>query len=492
MSQDILIIIYLISSILFIFGIKQLSKVKTARIGNFTSALGMLIAIVATLFDQKIVNLELIFIGLLIGSLIGAIMALKVEMTAMPQMVALLNGFGGGASLLVASADYFKEAPTEVYIAVTIFLSILVGGVTFTGSIIAFGKLQGIVTEKAVVYKFQHPINLLLLLLTIIGGVFLTIDQRTSSEILSTIGLGFLIGENLLITIAILSLIIGVLIVIPIGGADMPVVISLLNSYSGIAAAMTGFVLGNAVLVITGSLVGASGIILTNIMCKSMNRSLMNVMLGGFGSTTASVGPGEAKEIVIKEVGAEELAMMLDGASNVIIVPGYGMAVAQAQHVVKELMDELEKRGVNVRFAIHPVAGRMPGHMNVLLAEAAVPYDKLYEMDQINDDFSNCDVAIVIGANDVVNPAARNNPNSPIYGMPILNVDKAKTVVVIKRSLNPGYAGIDNELFGYPNCLMYFGDAKASHFKINSRIKRTIKNKLFLNYKGYYVTLCFL
>ena len=471
MNQDILIIIYLIASILFIFGIKQLSSVKTARQGNLISAIGMLIAIVATLFDQKILNYELIIIGLIIGSIVGAIFALKVEMTAMPQMVALFNGFGGGASLLVASADYYKEAPSEVYIAVSIFLSVLVGGVTFTGSLVAFGKLQGIVTEKAVVYKFQHPINLLLLILTIFGGIILSMDQSNASQIMSSIGLGNLVGENLLILISILSLIIGVLIVIPIGGADMPVVISLLNSYSGIAAAMTGFVLGNAILIITGSLVGASGIILTNIMCKSMNRSLINVMLGGFGSTTSGKAQAGAKEIVIKEVGSEELAMMLDGASNVIIVPGYGMAVAQAQHVVKELMDELEKRGVNVRFAIHPVAGRMPGHMNVLLAEAAVPYDKLYEMDQINDEFANCDVAIVIGANDVVNPAARNNPNSPIYGMPILNVDKAKTVVVIKRSLNPGYAGIENELFGYPNCLMYFGDAKQAISKLIQELK---------------------
>lgn len=471
MNQDILIIIYLIASILFIFGIKQLSSVKTARQGNLISAIGMLIAIVATLFDQKILNYELIIIGLIIGSIVGAIFALKVEMTAMPQMVALFNGFGGGASLLVAAADYYKEAPSEVYIAVSIFLSVLVGGVTFTGSLVAFGKLQGIVTEKAVVYKFQHPINLLLLILTIFGGIILSMDQSNASQIMSSIGLGNLVGENLLILISILSLIIGVLIVIPIGGADMPVVISLLNSYSGIAAAMTGFVLGNAILIITGSLVGASGIILTNIMCKSMNRSLINVMLGGFGSTTSGKAQAGAKEIVIKEVGSEELAMMLDGASNVIIVPGYGMAVAQAQHVVKELMDELEKRSVNVRFAIHPVAGRMPGHMNVLLAEAAVPYDKLYEMDQINDEFANCDVAIVIGANDVVNPAARNNPNSPIYGMPILNVDKAKTVVVIKRSLNPGYAGIENELFGYPNCLMYFGDAKQAISKLIQELK---------------------
>lgn len=471
MNQDIMIIAYLIASILFIFGIKQLSQIKTARRGNLTSSIGMLIAIVVTLLDQKIVNYELIIIGIIIGSLIGTIFALKVQMTAMPQMVALLNGFGGGASLLVAVGDYFKEAPSEVYLAVSIFLSILIGGVTFTGSLIAFGKLQGIVTEKAVVYPFQHPINFLLFLITILLGIFLSIDQTLTSELFSYVGLDFLVGNTLIILISILSLIIGVLVVIPIGGADMPVVISLLNSYSGIAAGMTGFVLGNAILVITGALVGASGIILTNIMCKGMNRSLINVVLGGFGATTAS-GVTESKQIVIKEAGAEEVAMMLDGSSNVIIVPGYGMAVAQAQHVVRELMDELEKRNVNVRFAIHPVAGRMPGHMNVLLAEANVPYDKLFEMDQINDDFSNCDVALIIGANDVTNPAARNNPNSPIYGMPILNVDKAKTVVVIKRSLKPGYAGIDNELYGYPNCLMYFGDAKQAITKLIQELKQ--------------------
>ncbi len=471
MNQDILIIIYLVSSVLFIFGIKLLSKVKTARMGNFISSIGMLIAIIATLFDKNIVNFELILIGVIIGSLIGAIFALKVEMTAMPQMVALFNGFGGGASLLVGLGDYLKEAPSELYIALTIFLAILIGGVTFTGSIVAFGKLQGIITEKAVVYPFQHPINLFLLLITIVLGVFMMMDQKLVMEIFSNFGAESFVGNTIVYLIAILSFVIGILVVIPIGGADMPVVISLLNSYSGLAAAMTGFVLGNAVLVITGSLVGASGIILTNIMCKGMNRSLLNVMLGGFGATTASDGQGQAKEIVIKEVGSEEVAMMLDGASNVIIVPGYGMAVAQAQHVVRELMDELEKRGVNVRFAIHPVAGRMPGHMNVLLAEANVPYDKLYEMDQINEDFSNCDVALVIGANDVTNPAARNNPASPIYGMPILNVDKAKTAIVIKRSLKPGYAGIDNELYGYPNCLMYFGDAKNAISKLIQEIK---------------------
>ncbi len=472
MNQDIIIILYLISSILFIFGIKQLSKVKTARQGNVVSAVGMLLAIIVTLLDKSIVSYDLIIIGIILGSLIGAIFAFKVEMTAMPQMVALFNGFGGGASLLVASADYFKEAPNEVFIAVTIFLSILVVGVTFTGSIVAFGKLQGIITEKAVVYPFQHLINLILLVISLILGIFLAMDQTIVMELMSVILLDFFVGENLIIALSILSLVIGVLIVIPIGGADMPVVISLLNSYSGIAAAMTGFVLNNSVLVVTGSLVGASGIILTNIMCKSMNRSLMNVMLGGFGSTTGG-GPAieGKKDIVIKEAGSEEVAMMLDSSSSVIIVPGYGMAVAQAQHVVKELQDELEKRGINVRYAIHPVAGRMPGHMNVLLAEANVEYDKLYEMEKINDDFANCDVALIIGANDVTNPAARTNPNSPIYGMPILNVDKAKTIIVIKRSMRAGYAGIDNELYGYPNCMMYFGDAKEAISKLIQELK---------------------
>lgn len=468
MDRDILIIIYLISSALFIFGIKQLSKVKTARRGNFTSALGMLIAIIATLLDRNVVSYELIIAGLVIGSLIGSIMALKVEMTAMPQMVALLNGFGGGASLLVALADFYKEAPSEFYIALTIFLSIFIGGVTFTGSLIAFGKLQGIVTEKAVVYPFQHPVNFTLLAITIFLGIAFSLESSELWEAVSALSLSL---ENAILAIVALSLLLGILIVIPIGGADMPVVISLLNSYSGIAAAMTGFVLENSVLVITGSLVGASGIILTDIMCKGMNRSLINVMLGGFGSTTATSTTTEKKDIIIKEVGAEELAMMLDGASSVIIVPGYGMAVAQAQHVVKELMDELEKRNISVKFAIHPVAGRMPGHMNVLLAEAAVPYDRLYEMELINDEFANTDIALVIGANDVTNPAARNNPGSPIYGMPILNVDKAKTVVVIKRSLKPGYSGIDNELYGYPNCLMYFGDAKEAITKLIQELK---------------------
>ncbi len=471
--KDLLIIAYLIASVLFITGIKQLSKVKSARRANALSALGMLIAIVATLLDQEILTFELIIAGVIVGSLIGLLFALKVKMTGMPQMVALLNGFGGGASLLVATGDYFRSGGvTEPFVNVTIFLSVLVGGVTFTGSIVAWGKLQGVFTEKSVLLPGRHILSGTLLLLAITAGVSIAIPYNQSYDFFYNAGLAGLAGKPFLIFIAAIALTLGILLVIPIGGADMPVVISLLNSYSGIAAAMTGFVLSNTVLIITGSLVGASGIILTQIMCKSMNRSLINVLLGGFGATAGKGAAGEAAaNIVVKEIGTEEAAMLFDGASSVIIVPGYGMAVAQAQHIVRELSELLKKKGTQVRFAIHPVAGRMPGHMNVLLAEANVPYESLLEMDQINDDFSNTDVALVIGANDVTNPAARHNQNSPIYGMPILNVDHARTVVVIKRSLKPGYAGIDNELYGYPNCLMYFGDAKDAIGRLVTELK---------------------
>ncbi len=475
--EDILIIAYLISSVLFIVGIKNLSAVKTARRGNFLAALGMFLAVTVTLWDQKIIGYELIIAGVLLGALIGSVMAAKVAMTGMPQMVALLNGFGGAASLLVANAEFFHEMHRQgpanydpaIATAVSIVLSVLIGGVTFTGSLIAFGKLQGIVTEKSVMFPLQHALNALLILIAFSLGIFMAMGNQ-GIDILASVGLGFFELNILAYTIAGIALVLGVLLVIPIGGADMPVVISLLNSYSGIAAATTGFVLGNTVLIITGSLVGASGIILTQIMCKSMNRSLINVLLGGFGQTPTAAA-GEAKEITIKEIGVEEAAMVFESARSVVIVPGYGMAVAQAQHVVRELSEILEKHGSEVRFAIHPVAGRMPGHMNVLLAEANVPYEKLLEMDQINDDFSNTDLALVIGANDVTNPAARHNEASPIYGMPILNVDKAQTVVVIKRSMRSGYAGIDNELYGYENCLMYFGDAKEAISKLIGEIK---------------------
>ena len=462
-------ITYLVSSIFFIFGIKYLGSPKTARKGNLFASIGMLMAIVITLFDQHVLTFEWIIIGVIIGSTVGVILAVKVPMTGMPQMVGMLNGFGGGASTLVALAEYYRINPNypvdmglpfnlPVDQGIAIILSLLIGGVTFTGSMIAFGKLQGLVTGRVVKYPLQHPLNLILLLAIIAGGIYIVINPGSIS---------------LVVIITFVSLLLGVLLVLPIGGADMPVAISLLNSYSGIAGSTTGFVLGNNELIIAGALVGASGIILTLIMCRGMNRSLMNVLLGGWASAgTAGTATGTTSpKGDVKSIDAEELAMLLDSVSSVIVVPGYGMAVAQAQHAVRDLMNVLEKKGVNVRFAIHPVAGRMPGHMNVLLAEAQVPYDKLFAMEDINDDFSNTDVVIVIGANDVVNPAARHDQSSPIYGMPILNVDYAKTVVINKRSLNVGYAGIDNELFFYPNALMYFGDAKDAMTKLTNEIK---------------------
>lgn len=456
-------LVYLVASVCFIFGIKKLSSPKTARQGNQLSALGMFLAIVVTLIDQRIISYELIILGAIIGSLIGAVFALKVQMTGMPQMVGLLNGFGGGASALVAFAEYDRlflgNGTFEIATTTTIVLSILIGSVTFTGSLIAFGKLQGIVTGKVVKYPLQHPMNALLLIAVFAAGVFVVLNPLEIEIILGIIAV---------------SLLLGVLLVLPIGGADMPVAISLLNSYSGLAAAMTGFVLANNMLIIAGALVGASGLILTMIMCRGMNRSLMNVVLGGWASA-GSEGPAAVSASPkgqVKSVDAEELAMLLDSVSSVVIVPGYGMAVAQAQHAVRDLMNALEKKGIKVRFAIHPVAGRMPGHMNVLLAEAQVEYDKLLAMEDINDDFPNTDVAIIIGANDVVNPAARHDTSSPIYGMPILNVDYAKTVIINKRSLNVGYAGIDNELFFYPNALMYFGDAKDAMVKLTNELKQ--------------------
>jgi NAD(P) transhydrogenase subunit beta len=388
-------------------------------------------------------------------------MALKVPMTGMPQMVGLLNGFGGGASALVAIAEYYKLLQgTGNFVTdttITMAISILIGSVTFTGSLIAFGKLQGIVTGKVVKYPLQNTINVLLILVTVAFAVYLVIEPTIPSTVLIIAGI---------------ALVLGILLVLPIGGADMPVAISLLNSYSGIAAAFTGFVLNNNMLIIAGSLVGASGFILTMIMCKGMNRSLMNVLLGGWESAgAAGTGAGGGPQKDAKSVDAEELAMIFDSASSVIIVPGYGMAVGQAQHAIRDLANILEEKGIKVRFAIHPVAGRMPGHMNVLLAEANVSYDKLYALEDINDDFNNTDVVLVIGANDVVNPAARHDQSSPIYGMPILNVDYSKTVVINKRSLNVGYAGIANELFFYDNALMYFGDSKDAVTKLVNELK---------------------
>lgn len=428
----------------------------------------MFLAIAATLFDQQVLTFQWIIIGSIIGSLVGIILAVKTPMTGMPQMVGMLNGFGGGASTLVALSEYFKKNPNypvdqglvfnlPVDQGIAIILSLLIGGVTFTGSMIAFGKLQGIVTGKVVRYPLQHPLNALLALFVLGAGAYVVINPSMMS---------------IVILITVVSLVLGVLLVLPIGGADMPVAISLLNSYSGLAGSTTGFVLANNELIIAGALVGASGIILTNIMCKAMNRSLMNVVAGGWANAGAAAASSTTSpKGDVKSIDAEELAMLLDSVSSVIIVPGYGMAVGQAQHAVRDLVNLLEKKGVKVRFAIHPVAGRMPGHMNVLLAEAQIPYDKLLAMEDINDDFPNTDVVIVIGANDVVNPAARHDKNSPIYGMPILNVDYAKTVIINKRSMNVGYAGIENELFFYPNALMYFGDSKEAISKLVNEIK---------------------
>ncbi|MFC1544723.1 NAD(P)(+) transhydrogenase (Re/Si-specific) subunit beta [Gemmatimonadota bacterium] len=462
MRESIINLAYLVASILFIYGLKGLSHPRTAVRGNLTGAVGMLIAVVVTLLDQSIISFEMIMIGVLVGSVIGWIMAVKVPMTGMPQMVAVFNGFGGGASLFVAGAALMEvnitgaAAGTQMTVATA--ASGIIGSVTFWGSFVAFGKLQEVVVSSSPVqFPGQHVLNLLVLLTCIGLGAWVVIDPS------ATQAYWYLV---------IAASVLGVLVVIPIGGADMPVVVALLNSYSGLAATATGFVLNNNGLIIAGSLVGASGLILTNIMCKAMNRSLANVMFAGVGAEVTS-GP-KADDIYagkIKSTSAEELAMVLEGAQRVMIVPGYGMAVAQAQHPVRDLYNLLEERDIKVEFAIHPVAGRMPGHMNVLLAEADIPYDKLLEMEQANSEMGDVDVAIVLGANDVVNPVARTDPKSPIAGMPIIDVDKAKTVVVIKRSLSPGFAGIPNPLFAANNTLMYFGDGKKTIVDLNAAIK---------------------
>ena len=439
---------YVIAAVLFILGLKKLSHPKTARNGNFIAGVGMLIAIVATLVAYSGIDWKLIAIGMIIGSLIGAIFAIKVQMTAMPQMVAILNGFGGGASALVAAAEFYtKVSPTEpsTFLLSTIAISVFVGTLTFTGSFIAFGKLQGFISGQPIVFTGQKALNAIFaigLIAFSVGMVIVPADMYM-----------YFIG------VVVLAALLGITLVIPIGGADMPVVISLLNSYSGIAAAATGFVLLNNGLIISGSLVGASGIILTNIMCKGMNRSLANVVFGAVGLQQEGAA-GAQKQMNIKSYSTEEAAMILDAAEKVIVVPGYGLAVAQAQHAIREVADYLQSKGKKVLYGIHPVAGRMPGHMNVLLAEANIPYEQLLDLDQINSEFEDCDVAIILGANDVVNPAARHDKSSPIYGMPIIDVDKAKTVLINKRTMNPGFAGIANELFGYDNSIMVFGDAK--------------------------------
>jgi len=437
---------YVISAGLFIFGLKMLSSPATARRGNTLSAIGMLLAIVVTLLYAGL-DYKWIAVGVAVGTVIGLVTAYRVQMTSMPEMVALFNGFGGIASLLLAWAEYHQHPELSIFIAIVTFLSAFIGGVTFSGSMIAFGKLAEMMPSKAIIFKGQHIVNGAIMLAAVASGVIFTIEPATSYAIF--------------IVIVVVALLFGITSVIPIGGADMPVVISLLNSYSGLAACAAGFVITNNILIVAGALVGASGIILTNIMCKAMNRSLANVLFSGFGTTTQAKGSSE-QEGEIRPATAEDVYYILEAADSVAFVPGYGLAVAQAQHVVHELGELLEENGTEVSYAIHPVAGRMPGHMNVLLAEANVPYDQLVEMDDINPRMDSIDVCVVIGANDVVNPAALNDESSPIYGMPIIETQRAKTVIVLKRSMNPGFAGIQNALFFYPNTRMYFGDAKAS------------------------------
>ena len=457
--QDLVIpIIYLISAVFFILGLRQLSHPRTALKGNRTASIGMLLAIVATLLNNQILDFQSIFIAILIGSAIGAILAKQIEMTSMPQLVALFNGFGGAASLLVATAEFYRGGVFPIFIFYTIALSVLIGSVTFSGSFIAFLKLQGIMKGAPIQFKGQHAFNGLLVVLVITSSIYGLLNPLQ-------------LGSIFLIIIGV-SLLLGILFVLPIGGADMPVIISLLNSFSGLAACATGFVIQNDALIISGSLVGASGIILTDIMCKGMNRTIWNVLFAGVGSTDAitdnlQVDPMKS----IKSYEPEDTVVIFENAKQVVIVPGYGLAVAQAQHMVHELQKLLEGKGVVVKYAIHPVAGRMPGHMNVLLAEANVPYDSLYDLDQINPEFEETDVTLVIGANDVVNPAARHDTNSPIFGMPILDVDKSQTVFVLKRSMNPGFAGIENELFYKDNTIMIFGDAKDTVSKLVSELK---------------------
>ena len=462
MSRSTEQLVYLVAAVLFIIGLQRLQSPATARGGNRLSGVGMLIAIVATLLVGNIVSPMVIVAGLLVGSAIGYWMARTVKMTAMPQMVALLNGSGGAASLLVGGAEFLKseligeQIPLDT--GITIQLSLLIGAITFTGSVVAWAKLQEVMTGKPIVFPGQKTVSALLFLAVVGLSVYqlMTVDALLWP----------------FYAVCAISLLLGVLLVIPIGGADMPVVISLLNSYSGIAAAMTGFVIDNSVLIISGALVGSSGIILSQIMCKAMNRSLANVLFGAFGAAGAKGSSKSAAGLSVRSVSPEDAAIQLAYAQNVVVIPGYGMAVAQAQHAVREIQELIEKRGGEVKYAIHPVAGRMPGHMNVLLAEANVPYDKLREMDDINPEMDRCDVAVVIGANDVVNPGARTDTSSPIYGMPIINADHAKSIIVLKRSMAAGFAGIENELFYNPKTSMLFGDAKQSLTKVISEIKQ--------------------
>ena len=473
-AQALINLAYIASAILFIYGIKMLGSAVTARRGNIISSVGMFLAIIVTLLNKDIIgpNYYWIAVGIFIGGLAGGLAAKFVKMTAIPEMVALFNGFGGLASLLVGWAEYEKiiargmgwdnyllQTGSNSYFTCTvIFLTVLIGGVTFTGSMLANGKLSGLIAGKARVFPGQKVFNALLLIGVVVAGTFFTVLYND-----------LYLAHRLIVVIIALSLLLGVLGVLPIGGGDMPVVISLLNSCSGLAAAMAGFVITNNVLIVAGCLVGASGLVLTVIMCKAMNRNLANVLFSGLGATVQKAGGKEQGEV--NPISVQDAYYVLEAASNVIFVPGYGMALAQAQHVVRELGDILQENGTDVRYAIHPVAGRMPGHMNVLLAEANTPYEQLVEMDDVNPTMTTVDVAIVIGANDVINPAALEDESSPIYGMPIINVHEAKTTFVLKRSMAAGFAGVQNGLFYMPNTRMLFGDAKQSISTILAEFK---------------------
>ncbi|MCC6737536.1 MAG: NAD(P)(+) transhydrogenase (Re/Si-specific) subunit beta [Planctomycetia bacterium] len=460
MTQAAINVAYLAASACFIVGLKLLSSVRTARAGNLVGAVGMLVAVAATLLDRRVVDWPPVVAGLVAGSLAGTLLAVRTPMTGMPQMVGLLNGFGGAASALVASAELLRAVEGRALpgapVAVAIAASLLVGWITLTGSLVAFAKLQEFLPGRPLPLPFQKTVNALLALAGLGLAAWLAARPDASAAFWG---------------LSAVALVLGVTLVNPIGGADMPVVISLLNSYSGLAACATGFALGNSALIVTGALVGASGFILTRVMCRAMNRSLANVMfaaVGTGGGTAAAAAAGRQA----RAFGAEDVALAFDAARRVVVVPGYGMAVAQAQHVVKELADLLAKKNIDVRYAVHPVAGRMPGHMNVLLAEAGVPYDQLLELDDANALLPETDVALVVGANDITNPAARTDRSSPIYGMPILDVDRARCVVFCKRSLGSGFAGVDNPLFFNPATMMFLGDAKESLKSLVAELKK--------------------
>ncbi len=452
---------YIVAAVLFIFGLKRLSSPASARSGNRLAAIGMLLALGATLLDRQILSFGTIAAGMLVGAAIGTYFARTVQMTAMPQMVALFNGMGGATAALVSVAEYLRLSAGGEAIGAgettSIVLGTFIGAVSFTGSIVAYGKLQEILSSKPLQFPLQRLVNGLILLAVIVVGAAVVMNR---------------FGPSALWIVFALALLLGAMFVLPIGGGDMPVVISILNSLTGLAAALTGFVLHNQMLVVAGVLVGASGTLLTLLMSTAMNRSVANVLFGAFGATSASGAPGtETLALPVRQTTAEDTAIALAYARSVVIVPGYGLAVAEAQHTVRELATDLEKRGVDVKYAIHPVAGRMPGHMNVLLAEANVPYDQLLEMEQVNGEFAQTDVVLVVGANDVVNPAARDDPSSPIYGMPILDVDKARNIIVLKRSMGHGFAGIDNALFHHERTRMLFGDARKSLTELGQALK---------------------